>query len=84
MRGNDLLLAFPALLLAIMFAAVYGPSTLVAMVAIGIATIPSFARLVRSGTLQVMQTEYVMAARAAGRHAVRHRRCGTCCPTSPA
>lgn len=66
MRANDLLLAFPALLLAIMFAAVYGGSTFVAMVAIGIATIPSFVRLVRSGTLQVMKTEYVMAARAAG------------------
>ena len=76
MRGSDVLLAFPALLLAIMFAAVYGGSTLVAMIAIGIASIPSFARLVRSGTLQVMQTEYVMAARAAGRHpfaiGVRH------------
>jgi peptide/nickel transport system permease protein len=68
MRFNDLLLAFPALLLAIMFAAVYGGSTLVAMIAIGIATIPNFARLVRSGTLQVMKTEYVLAARAAGRH----------------
>ncbi len=67
MRGNDLLLAFPALLLAIMFSAVYGGSTLVAMVAIGIATIPVFARLVRGGTLQVMKTEYVLAARAAGR-----------------
>lgn len=76
MRGNDLLLAFPALLLAIMFAAVYGASTFVAMVAIGIATIPSFARLIRSGTLQVMRTEYVLAARAAGRRpfaiGVRH------------
>ncbi|WP_433509612.1 ABC transporter permease [Nonomuraea sp. CA-143628] len=67
MRGNDLLLAFPALLLTIMFAAVYGASTLVAMVAIGIASIPHFARLTRSGTLQVMKTEYVIAARAAGR-----------------
>jgi peptide/nickel transport system permease protein len=67
MRANDLLLAFPALLMAIMFAAVYGPSTLTAMLAIGIATIPSFARLARSGTLQVMSTEYVLAARSAGR-----------------
>ncbi|MGW0576043.1 ABC transporter permease [Streptomyces sp. NPDC002920] len=67
MRGNDLLLAFPALLLAIMFAAVYGAGTLVAMVAIGIASIPNFARLIRGGTLQVMKTEYVIAARAAGR-----------------
>lgn len=67
MRLNDLQLAFPALLLAIMFAAVYGGSTEVAMTAIGIASIPFFTRLVRSGTLQVMQTEYISAARAAGR-----------------
>ncbi|MDX6282600.1 MAG: peptide/nickel transport system permease protein, partial [Kribbellaceae bacterium] len=67
MRGNDLLLAFPALLLAIMFGAVFGASTLTAMVAIGIATVPSFARVIRSGALQVMRTEYVLAARAAGR-----------------
>lgn len=76
MRANDLLLAFPALLLAIMFGAVFGASTLTAMVAIGIATIPTFARIARSRTLQVMKTEYVLAARAAGRTrvaiAVRH------------
>jgi peptide/nickel transport system permease protein len=76
MRANDLVLAFPALLLAIMFGAVFGASTLTAMVAIGIATVPAFARIVRAGTLQVMSTEYVLAARAAGRRrfgiAVRH------------
>ncbi|MBY5164361.1 ABC transporter permease [Salsipaludibacter albus] len=75
-RANDLLLAFPALLLAIMFGAVFGASTTTAMVAIGIATIPVFARITRSGTLQVMSTEYVLAARAGGRSApavaVRH------------
>ena len=67
MRVNDLVLAFPALLLAIMFGAVFGANTLTAMIAIGIATVPSFARIARSGTLQVMSTEYVLAARAAGR-----------------
>ncbi|NIH86222.1 ABC transporter permease [Amycolatopsis granulosa] len=67
MRVNDLVLAFPALLLAIMLGAVYGASTVTAMIAIGVATIPSFARIARSGTLQVMSTEYVLAARAAGR-----------------
>jgi peptide/nickel transport system permease protein len=67
MRVNDLLLAFPALLLAIMFGAVFGADTLTAMAAIGIATIPSFARLTRSGTLQVLSEEYVLAARSAGR-----------------
>lgn len=70
MRGTDLLLAFPALLLAITFSAVYGGSTLVAMIAIGIATVPAFVRLIRSGALQVMRTEYVLAARAAGRRPV--------------
>ncbi len=76
MRSSDVLLAFPALLLAIMFAAVYGGSTLVAMIAIGIATIPTFARVIRSLAMQVMGTEYVLAARAAGRRpfaiGVRH------------
>jgi peptide/nickel transport system permease protein len=67
MRAMDLLLAFPALLLAIMFSAIYGGSTLVAMIAIGIATIPIFARIVRSGALQVLSSEYILAARAAGR-----------------
>lgn len=67
MRGNDIVLAFPALLLAIMFAALYGGSTQVAMVAIGIATVPSFARITRSGALGVLSTDFVMAARAAGR-----------------
>ncbi|MEW2506440.1 ABC transporter permease [Amycolatopsis sp. NPDC047767] len=76
MRVNDLVLAFPALLLAIMFGAVFGADTLTAMIAIGIATIPSFARIARSGTLQVGSSEFVLAARAAGRSrgniAVRH------------
>lgn len=70
MRANDLLLAFPSLLLAIMLAAIFGGSTLVAMIAIGIGSIPSFARLIRSGTIQVMRTEYVLAARVAGRRPV--------------
>ena len=67
LRLNDLLLAFPALLLAIMFGAVFGASTLTAMVAIGIATVPAYARLARAATLQVMSTEYVLAARVSGR-----------------
>lgn len=67
MRTSDLALAFPALLLAIMLAAVYGGGTVIAMVAIGLATIPSFIRITRSGALGVMGTEYVLAARAAGR-----------------
>lgn len=66
-RVNDIVLAFPALLLAIMLTAVFGQSTFIAMIAIGIATIPNFARLIRSGALQVINTDYVLAARIAGR-----------------
>lgn len=67
MRVNDIVLAFPALLLAIMLTAVFGQSTLIAMIAIGIATVPSFARIVRSGAVQVLHTDYALAARIAGR-----------------
>lgn len=63
MRGADLMLAFPALLLAIVSGAVFGASTLSAMVAIGIAGIPGFARVARAGTLQVMSRDFVQAAR---------------------
>lgn len=67
MRITDVLLAFPALLLAIMLGAVFGGSTLTAMIAIGIASIPNFTRVVRSAALQVLASDYVLAARVAGR-----------------
>jgi peptide/nickel transport system permease protein len=66
MRSSDLLLAFPALLLAVLFAAVFRPSTVTAMAAIGIAFVPVFARVVRGAGLQVMEQDYVTAARAFG------------------
>jgi len=76
MRWNDIMQAFPALLLAIMFGAIWGGSAVTAMTALGIGTAPAFARVARSGTLQVMSREYILAARAAGRGwwftAVRH------------
>lgn len=76
MRVTDLMLAFPALLLALAFATIWGSSLTTAMTAIGIASIPSFIRVVRSGTVVVMTTDYVQAARVAGRRrfgiAVRH------------
>ncbi|MEU4364672.1 dipeptide ABC transporter ATP-binding protein [Promicromonospora sp. NPDC023987] len=67
MRGSDILLAFPGLLLAIVLGAVYGAGTVTAMVALGIGSIPAFARVARSGTLQVIRSDYVLAARAANR-----------------
>src|SRR5262249_48675568 len=48
MRGMDLLLAFPSLLLAILIVAVLSPSAESAMVAVGISSVPLFARLVRA------------------------------------
>lgn len=76
MRWNDIMQAFPALLLAIIFGAIWGGSAVTAMTALGIGTAPAFARVARSGTLQVMSREYILAARAAGRGwwftAVRH------------
>lgn len=66
MRVSDVLLAFPAILLAMLFAAVFQPSTLSAMSAIGIALVPVFARVVRGAGLQVMQQDYVTVARTYG------------------
>ena len=66
MRGNDILYAFPAMLLAILLAAVFGGSTGTAMVAIGVANIPPFLRVARAATLQVGVSDYVTAARGAG------------------
>ncbi|ALC06481.1 ABC transporter permease [Corynebacterium deserti GIMN1.010] len=63
MRGADLMLAFPALLLAIVSGAVFGASTTSAMIAIGVAGIPGFARVARAGTLQVMSQDFIAAAR---------------------
>jgi peptide/nickel transport system permease protein len=66
MRVSDVLLAFPAVLLAIMFAAVFNPSTVTAMSAIGIALVPLFARVVRGAGLQIMQQDYVTVTRTYG------------------
>jgi peptide/nickel transport system permease protein len=66
MRVADVVYAFPALLLAILLASVFGGSTVTAMVAIGVASIPAFARVARAGTLQVMASDFVLAARASG------------------
>ena len=71
MRCMDVLLAFPAILLAVVIMALLGPSTTNVMIAIGIAYIPVFARVVRGTVLTVKPNEYVQAARAAGASEVR-------------
>ncbi len=71
MRGNDLVFAFPSLLIAIMITAVFGASALNAIIAIGIFNIPVFARLVRGAALSLWTRDYIRAARVAGKGAVR-------------
>ena len=71
MRGNDLVFAFPSLLLAILIAAVFGPGAINAIIAIGIFNIPVFARVARGGALQLWTRDYCLAARVSGKGPVR-------------
>ncbi|MFN3937723.1 MAG: ABC transporter permease [Gemmobacter sp.] len=66
MRIADIGFAFPALLFAIMLAAVFGPSLTNAVLAIAFINIPVFARVARASANQIWTREYVAAARAAG------------------
>lgn len=66
MRSADIIYAFPALLIAILLTAAFGPSTLSAMTAIGISFVPVFARVTRSAALQVVERDFVTAARSFG------------------
>jgi peptide/nickel transport system permease protein len=66
MRLADLGFAFPALLFAIMLAAVFGPSLTNAVLAIAFINIPVFARVTRGAANQVWTYDYVLASRAAG------------------
>ena len=66
MRLVDVLYAFPAILMALLLAAVYRPGTLTAMAAIGLATVPIFARITRASVLSIKERAYVEAGRALG------------------
>ncbi|WP_340159376.1 ABC transporter permease [uncultured Hoeflea sp.] len=71
MRGNDLVFAFPSLLLAIMITAVFGPGAVNAIIAIGIFNVPVFARLARGAALSLWTRDFVLAARVAGKTKAR-------------
>ncbi|MEO6395565.1 MAG: ABC transporter permease [Devosia sp.] len=71
MRGNDLVFAFPALLIAILITAIFGPSATNAVIAIGIFNIPVFARLSRAAALTLWTREFILAARVAGKGKAR-------------
>jgi peptide/nickel transport system permease protein len=67
MRAADFAFAFPALLLAIILTAIYGPGLVVSIVAIGIFNIPVFARITRGAAKSIWAREFITAARAAGK-----------------
>ena len=66
MRGVEVLLAFPYLLLAIAVVSALGPSALNTTIAVGIWGTPPVTRIVRGAVLALAETEYVRAARALG------------------
>lgn len=71
MRTNDVVFAFPALLLAVLLAASLGPGALNAILAIGLFAVPVFARIARAEALNLWSRDFVLAARAAGKGRLR-------------
>jgi len=70
-RFVDALLAFPSILLALIVIASLGPSIQNMMIAVGIATLPDYARLVRGSVLAIKSQPYVEAARLVGNSHLR-------------
>jgi peptide/nickel transport system permease protein len=71
MRGIDMLMAFPYLLLALAIVAVLGPSLTHAMIAIVIVNVPFFARTVRGTTVGLRRADFMAAARLSGQSSAR-------------
>ncbi|MEA2529933.1 MAG: peptide/nickel transport system permease protein [Thermomicrobiales bacterium] len=66
MRTVDVLLAFPAILLAIIIVAILGPSLRNALIAIAVLGVPFYIRLVRAEALRIRSTEFILAAQTIG------------------
>jgi peptide/nickel transport system permease protein len=66
MRLIDIVLAIPALLMAIAIAAALGPGLVNVMIAVGLNAIPAYGRIVRAQVLQIREQEFVEAARSLG------------------
>ncbi len=71
MRLNDAVFAFPSILLALLFISLLGSGTYQVMIALGIAFIPSFARIVRGEFLKAKNMDYVKQARLLGASSLR-------------
>ena len=65
-RLIDIMLAFPSILLALAVVSVLGPDLYNLMIAVGISSIPAFARLVRSAVLSIKENDYIVAAKSLG------------------
>ena len=66
MRGIDILLAFPSLVLAMMVISILGPGLLPMVVALAVYSVPGFARVARGEVLRIKHLEFITAARAIG------------------
>jgi peptide/nickel transport system permease protein len=66
MRLIDVMLAFPGILLALAIVAIMGPGLLNVMIAVGVAAVPTYARVVRGAVLSTKQNAYVDAALVVG------------------
>jgi peptide/nickel transport system permease protein len=66
MRAADVMLAFPGIIFAIWLISILGPSLRNVMIAIGLFSVPGFARVTRSSTLAVKEMDFVFAERAIG------------------
>ncbi|MGB5863596.1 MAG: ABC transporter permease [Sulfitobacter sp.] len=71
MRGNDLIFAFPSLVIAILITAVFGAGAVNAIIAIGIFNIPVFARITRGAALSLWERDFILAARVSGKSSLR-------------
>ncbi len=71
MRIMDIMLSFPAILLAIVIVTILGPGLVNVLIAVGIQSTPMFARMIRGSVLSVKENEYVLAARALGANDLR-------------
>lgn len=66
MRVNDVVFAFPSILLALVFVSIFGTGKYNVIAALGIAFIPSFARIVRGEFIKYREMDYVKSAKLAG------------------
>jgi len=71
MRLMDIMLALPSILLALVIVSVIGPGLMNAMIAVGVVSIPTYARITRASVISEAPREYVQASRALGASSLR-------------